>query len=289
MRGGQWQVLFLHEGLTRRGFDSRLLAPAGSPLLCEARARGLPAEVLRFASLWRLARSADLVHAHDARGHTLAAMAAHPRLVVARRVAFPLARTPWSRWKQRRARRWIAVSAHVRSVLAAGGIEASRISVVYDGVPLLPLSTRRGGVIAPASGDPMKGEDLLRQAERQGGFRALRCADLVAGLREAALLVYLTRAEGLGSGVLLAMSAGVPVVASRTGGLSEAVLEGETGLLVDHVPGAVAGAVTALVSDADLAGRMGAAGRRRVEEKFTLESLLEHTLEVYHEVLACSN
>lgn len=288
MRGGQWQVLFLHEGLLRAGCDSRLLAPASSPLLLEARARGLPAEVLRLASLRHLADAADLVHAHDARAHTLAALAAHRRLVVARRVAFPIARTPWSRWKQRRVRHWIAVSQYVRSVLLDAGIEASRISVVHDGVPLLPLSTREGGAIAPAGADPMKGEELLRQAEAEGGFRARRCTDLRAGLRDASLLIYLSRLEGLGSGALLAMSAAVPVVASRTGGLPEAVVHGQTGLLVENSPRAVAEAVGSLLSDRDLAARMGLAGRRRVEQRFTLDELVHRTLDVYHEVLSCS-
>ncbi len=289
MRGGQWQALFLHEGLVGAGCESLLLARAGSPLSAEARARGLPVAPLSFSSLRRVARNADLVHAHDARGHTLAALAACARLVVSRRVAFPLARTPWSRWKHRRARRWIAVSEYVRGVLVAAGIEASRISVVCDGVPLLPLSTRLGSIIAPAGDDPMKGEDLLREAEIRGGFQALRCADLVTGLRDATLLVYLSRMEGLGSGVLLAMSAGVPVVASRTGGLPEAVLHGQTGLLVENSPGAIAEAVRTLLSDRDLAVSMGRAGRRRVEERFTLELLVQRTLEVYHEVLSCSN
>lgn len=288
MRGGQWQALFLHEGLVRSGSESLLLARHGSPLYAEARARGLPVAALRFATLWRATRQADLVHAHDARAHTLAALASPARLVVSRRVAFPLARTPWSRWKQRRARHWIAVSRYVQGVLMQAGIERGRISVVYDGVPLLPRSTRRGGIVAPASNDPMKGEELLRQAEREGGFRAVRCKDLVAGLRDATLLVYLSRMEGLGSAALLAMSAGVPVVASRVGGLPEAVLDGETGVLVENAPGAVAGAVRALVGNHELSARMGDAGRRRVEEQFTLECLLERTLKVYREVLSCS-
>ncbi len=288
MRGGQWQALWLHEGLVRAGCDSRLFAPPASPLYRETQARGLPVEALRFTSLWRAARVADLVHAHDARAHTLAALTAHPRLVVSRRVAFPLARTPWSRWKQSRARRWIAVSEYARAALEEAGIEASRIAVVYDGVPLLPLSTRRGGIIAPASDDPLKGGELLQAAERLGDFRAARCADLVAGLRDAALLIYLSRMEGLGSGVLLAMSAGVPVVASRVGGLPEIVRHGQTGLLVENTPGAVSQAVRTLISDPELALRMGVAGRSLVRERFTLQSLVQRTLDVYREVLSCS-
>ena len=60
---------------------------------------------------------------------------------------------------------------------------------------------------------------------------------LEADLRDAAMLVYLTASEGLGSGALLAMSAGVPVIASRVGGLPEIVRHRETGLLVEEYCG----------------------------------------------------
>jgi len=287
MRGGQWQALLLHRELTRAGHDSLLLAPPASPLLREARAAHLPAEPLRFASLWRLARAADIVHAHDGRAHTLAALTGHPRLIVSRRVAFPPRDAPWSRWKRRKARRYLAVSEFVRGVLAAAGVDASCISVVYDGVPLLPPSSRAGPAIAPAEDDPMKGESLLRAAEAEGGFRVLRSADLVADLRQASLMVYLSRMEGLGSGALLAMSAAVPVVASRVGGLTEAVVNGQTGLLVENDPRAVAEAVARLVRDRELAASMGEAARQRIRQQFTIEHMVQRTLQNYEEVLSC--
>jgi len=285
MRGGQWQALYLAEGLLEAGHHSLLLAPRGAPLLEAARSRAVPARPLTPAALWRLGRAADLLHAHDARAHTLAALLGHPRLIVSRRVAFPLGRSPLSRWKYRRARLFLAVSRHVQAALLAGGVPADRIAVVYDGVPLLPLSSRTGGILAPAPADPLKGERLLEAAARLGGFPVLRSANLAADLREASLMLYLTEQEGLGSAVLLAFSAAVPVVASRCGGLTEIVEHGETGLLVDNTPEAVAEAVRRLRADPELAARLAAAGRRLVEERFSVRALVQNTLRAYQEVL----
>ncbi len=93
-----------------------------------------------------LARRHDLIHAHDARSHTLGAIARSGRLVVSRRVAFPVG----SAWKYRRARRYLAVSEFVKSVLVAGGVPEEKIAVVYDGVPLLEPA-RGSMVVAPAN------------------------------------------------------------------------------------------------------------------------------------------
>jgi len=101
------------------------------------------------------------------------------------------------------------------------------------------------------------------------------------------LMVYLSRMEGLGSGVLLAMSAAVPVVASKVGGLTEAVVDGQTGLLVENAAGAIADAVNRLTGDRELASRMGEAGRQRILEQFTIEHMVQRTLQNYEEVLTC--
>src|SRR5436190_1003479 len=89
MGGGQWQVLRLIEGLAARGVESTLLARDGFPLFVAARDRGWKVEALGFMNAL-LFRRHDLVHAHDARGHTMAAIAGGPPLVVSRRVAFPV-------------------------------------------------------------------------------------------------------------------------------------------------------------------------------------------------------
>ena len=73
-------------------------------------------------------------------------------------------------------------------------------------------------------------------------------------------------AEGFGIALVEASASGLPVVGGRSGGVPDAVRDGETGLLVDpDDPGAVAHAITRLLGDAELRRRMGAAGRRAVE------------------------
>lgn len=70
---------------------------------------------------------------------------------------------------------------------------------------------------------------------------------------------------------LEAMAAGRPVVAGRTGALPDAVVDGETGWLVDGDPEAVAERVGRVLADRARGEAMGAAGRRRVEALFTPE------------------
>jgi glycosyltransferase involved in cell wall biosynthesis len=84
----------------------------------------------------------------------------------------------------------------------------------------------------------------------------------------------LASGEGLGFVYLEAALAGKPVVGSREGGAAEAVLHGRTGLLVDpRSVDEVADAVVALLSDAEQAAGMGAAGRRWALENFTLPAM----------------
>ena len=76
--------------------------------------------------------------------------------------------------------------------------------------------------------------------------------------------------------------AGKPVVATAVGGTPEAVVDGETGLLVP--PGdvaALAGALNALLRDPERARRIGEAGRGRVEREFSLAASSERVLALY--------
>ncbi len=286
MRGGQWQAYYLMRGLAEAGVECAVLAPRDSPLYERAAQAGWEARPLSLVRLWRLLRGADVVHAHTGRAHTLAAAAGVRRLVVARRVAFPVRPGPASRWKYGRAAKFIAVSEHVKRTLLAAGVAEKKITVIPDGVPLLPPAGG-GRVVAPATEDPRKGAELTRRAAELAGVRVHFSTDLTGDLREAALLVYLTTEEGLGSAALLAMSAGVPVIASAVGGLREVVEDGVTGLLTENRPEAVAAAIRALMEDPGRRAELGRRGRERVQEKFSLGGMVEATLAVYREVLAC--
>ncbi len=92
-------------------------------------------------------------------------------------------------------------------------------------------------------------------------------------MRAAAMVCLPSEAEALPMSVLEAMAAGRAVAATRVGGVPEAVSDGETGVLV--APGDPQALAAALGRVRDDAQRMGAAGRRRAEERFTLDGMVD--------------
>lgn len=280
MRGGQWQVLRLHQALLAAGHDSFLLAREGSPLHAAATRQVLPCEPLRPLRLVLQSRSFDLVHAHDSRTHTWGALFARVPLVVSRRVAFPVRQSPASRWKYRRARRYLAVSHYVAERLVDAGVSNSRIDIVYDGVELPATAAAGENVITPFTLDPAKGMALAEEAAALAGVPLLRSKDLSHDLPHARALLYLTQSEGLGSGILLAMAYGVTVVATRTGGIPELIEDGVTGLLVQNEPNAVAEALRRIVP------LLGLAARDVVRARFTVAHMVQATLASYEKALA---
>ena len=283
MRGGQWQVLRLIEGLRAHGHESRLLARAGSPLFANAQRRGIEVHALSLRSLARQSRTAGVVHAHDARSHTAAALVAPERLVVSRRVAFAVRHNSFSRWKYQRASHYIAVSRFVEQTLREAGVAPTRISVVYDGVPVQPQSDGQD-IIVPESTDPRKGMTMALDSAMLAGFTAQSSRNLEQDLAHAALFLYITHSEGLGSAVLLAMAAGVPVIASNVGGLPEIVEHGRTGLLTENSPEAIAAAIRRLMADRAFAQSMAAQARCTVHQKFSVERMVAGTLAVYEAI-----
>jgi glycosyltransferase involved in cell wall biosynthesis len=96
-----------------------------------------------------------------------------------------------------------------------------------------------------------------------------------------------SRSEGMPLVVLEAWAAGLPVVASRVGGLPELIDDGRTGLLFDpDDEGALVSALGGLLADADRARRLGAAGFRRVDEVYSLRRMAENYNSHYRDVLA---
>lgn len=84
--------------------------------------------------------------------------------------------------------------------------------------------------------------------------------------------VLASHEEGFSNAVLESMAAGLPMIATRVGGNPDAVIDGETGILVPpHDPLALGEAIVHLAADRDLARRMGDAARDRVAHRFSLE------------------
>lgn len=134
------------------------------------------------------------------------------------------------------------------------------------------------------------GRDDLERACRQRGLtghvhflgerrdvpRILRCIDL---------FVLPSESEGFGRVILEAMAAGQPVVASRTGGIPEIVVDGETGFLVTpRQPAELAARILALLDDRPRAAAFGRAGQHRVREHFSQQAMMDQTLAIYRAV-----
>lgn len=100
------------------------------------------------------------------------------------------------------------------------------------------------------------------------------------------LVVHPAFAEGLGVSLLQASANGVPIVASRAGGIPEAVRDGVNGLLVPpHDAVALGDAILALARDEPRRRSMGEAGRRLIATEFSVDAMVEGNLAVYRELL----
>jgi L-malate glycosyltransferase len=156
-RGGQNQVLLTVNGLRSIGHRAALVAHPDGELRKRA-AEGLelipiaPRNEMDLSAAWKLSRvirrvRPDIIHAHDAHGVAMAALALSmgaasakraggraPALVAARRVDFHLRSHSLSRWKQRQVDCFIAASEAIREMLVADGVAADRCFTVHEGI-----------------------------------------------------------------------------------------------------------------------------------------------------------
>ncbi len=123
----------------------------------------------------------------------------------------------------------------------------------------------------PGGSEQPWAEEQMRRATASG-IRYGRVPDQFGELAEWDLFVLPTRREAFGLVIIEAMATGLPVVSTRIDGPVEIVTP-ETGLLVPpEDPGSLAAAILELASDPARRASMGAAGRKRVEEVFTLDA-----------------
>jgi len=126
--------------------------------------------------------------------------------------------------------------------------------------------------------------ELLRKAA--GRARVLDWMnDLTPFFAALDLYVMPSRSEGLGSSALLAMAHGLPVVASRVGGLSEVVEDGITGWLVaPESPDELARALVAAAHNRECLRRFGASARERAQG-FSADAMVRRTEALYRRLL----
>jgi len=177
------------------------------------------------------------------------------------------------------------------ALLCVGSISANKgQGVLLEAIR--QLRPRHPGIRATLVGRDDTGGRFFRAAEARGlgdTYVAVGFVDDVrAFLARADVLVLPTlHREGMPTALLEAMRAGVPVVASRVGGVSEVVEHGRTGLLV--TPGdsrGLAAAIESLLEDESLAARLAAAARRHVLERHDVSAMVEGHRAAFAGILA---
>lgn len=349
--GGGTQVLYLLEGLARRGVDNLLACAHGAHIAEPARAHarviempmhGDPDVGMAFRLRRLIAREQpDLVHVHSRRGADLwgglAALFTGTPCVLSRRVDNPESRLVAAA-KYPLYNQVVTISEGIRDVLIDAGVAAERLACVRSAIAPQPFLRDYGdedkaacrAALGLPAGTPLVG--MVAQLIARKGHRHLLAAlkdvlprhptlqvlifgrgPLETELRQAIadqnlsanvrlmgfsdtladtlgcldVLAHPADMEGLGIALLQASAACVPIVASRVGGIPEAVRNGENGLLVE--PGDVAGLAAALchlLDDAPLRARMGEAGRALMLREFSVDGMCEGNLAVYRQILS---
>jgi glycosyltransferase involved in cell wall biosynthesis len=161
------------------------------------------------------------------------------------------------------------------------------IDVLVEAAPA--IRARAPGAIVLVAGRGQEQARVARRIEALGlsdAFRLLGSHDDVPGLLEAAdLFVLPSRSEGQPNAAIEAMAMGLPIVASRVGGVPEVARHGEEALLVDpESPAALAAACLEILGAPDLAKRLGRSGYERARAKFSLETMLHRYEDLYLEM-----
>jgi glycogen(starch) synthase len=214
--------------------------------------------------------------------------------------------SPIERWGEHFAEAVLVITPRLHRLLLSEGVEEDRIHVIPPGVnPSLfegPFEDPFSGVgkprvefvgrLAPQKGVGPERPKLEREAKRIGVGDRVRFLGffahdrLPAVLAHADLLVLPSLYEELGTVLLEAMQAALPIVASRTGGIPDVIEDGINGLLVPPgEPEALAHAINHLLADRDLARRLSEGARERAKD-YDWEVLAERVLRVYQDVTA---
>ncbi len=157
----------------------------------------------------------------------------------------------------------------VLSALAATGGRAPITLLVAGGGPLQQELERRAAELG-----------IRDRVHFLGGRN-----DVPQLLAASDLFVLTSSTEGLSRSVLEAMASGLPAIVTRVGGNPELVVDGDTGFLVDvgDIP-ALTERLLELTAQPELRHRLGAAARRRAEERFSIDAMTISYLELYDAV-----
>ena len=197
-------------------------------------------------------------------------------------IPIPAAMPPTDRaTARRRARLALGIPAEGALVVAVGNLYP-----VKDHASLLCAQARLPGVRVAIAGRGAEEEPLRRLAAKLGVAERLH----LLGLRDDVETVFAagdvfaqpSLSEGLPLAVLEAMASALPVVASRVGGIPEAVQDGRTGFLTPPAdPEALAAALARVLESGERGASLGQAGRERAIAEFSVDHMVNRYRELY--------
>ncbi len=183
----------------------------------------------------------------------------------------------------------LGLPAEARVVLAVGALVGHKgHRHLVEAMPSLVAAVPDVHVVIAGEG-PLRGE-LEQQARALWVQPRLHMPgqidDLPGWLHSVDVLCMPSVEEGLGTSVLDGMAAGLPVVATNAGGIPEMVRDGIDGLLVPPGdPAALSKALARVLLDPVLSARLSAAARRRVDDAFLVDRMVDETIAVYEDAL----
>lgn len=220
----------------------------------------------------------------------------------------------------------ICVSEHDRAIGRRAGIRADRLVTIHNGVPdvadSLRANPREGAPVrvvmvarfaaqkdhatllraaaevpdvqldlvgdGPTLPDVRQLVDTLGMQDRVR-FLGVR-GDVAKLLAQSHIFVLASIFEGFPLSTLEAMRAGLPVIVSNVGGAGEAIIDHESGFLVPRGDvETLRDRLELLATKPDRRVLMGATARRRFEERFSAEAMIERTAALYHDVIHATN
>jgi glycosyltransferase involved in cell wall biosynthesis len=349
-RGGQQQVIYLFQGLLKKGITTSLVCQPSSGLADFCTANDLPFYPVRMsgeldilaafkiAGITRRCKF-DILHLHSAHAISLGLLTklfySSPKLIGVRRVDFNIRNHIFSRMKYKSCflDRIVCISDGIKKVLAEDGIPPEKIAMIRSGIDInkfsqvpddksirelykIPENHTIIGTVAAMVGH--KDYPTLLHAASQVirkipdiTFLAVGCGPdverikklhkklqlddrfLFAGSQEDVgpflksfdIFIMASKLEGLGTSILDAQALGLPIIATRTGGIPEIVEHNRSGVLVPpQDPTAMAVAIIELFEDESKRKTLGNNAKESVHN-YSIEKTIEETLQLYRDLV----
>ena len=161
------------------------------------------------------------------------------------------------------------------------------LDVAVDSISLLKDFTSKNNVELWIVGQPQKDiQELTLYAKKRGVFDYVKMIgirnDVSTFICAADFYIQPSRSEGLGLGIMEAMSNGLPIVAANVGGIPEAVIHTNSGLLVSpESPQELADALKTLITNKEKGLEFGNNARRRQRELFSIKENIQELINEY--------